>query len=305
MYSLMTSPVPSVPLFAGVDGGGTKCRVRLRDASGALLAEAEGGPANIRLGLNLVWANILGALDAALTQAGQPHTWERISLGLGLAGIADASDVDKTIKAGPRFARIDAATDAHAACLGAFSGRDGGILIAGTGSAGYAWVKQTAHTVGGWGFEVCDDGSAAALGREAIRSSLQGFDGLAAATDFTRAVIKHFGQPADIVHWVTSAKPRDFGVLAPMTMQYAEAGDAVAVELVQQSAHDLGRYIMRLHEIGCDKVCLVGGMAEPFSPWLAPWTKPVLATPEHDALEGAILIAHGAANGITPQPVGA
>ena len=297
MLDLMTHPDPAPQLFAGVDGGGTKCRVRLRDAKGTLLAEGEGGPANIRLGLNLVWANILGALDQALGRAGQPAVWDRISLGLGLAGIADVSDVEKTIKAGPRFGRIDAATDAHVACLGAFSGRDGGILIAGTGSAGYAWVDQVAHTVGGWGFEVCDDGSAAALGREAIRSSLQGYDGLAPATEFTRAVIAHFGHPADIVHWVTTAKPRDFGVLAPMTMQYAEAGDPVAVELVQQSAHDLGRYIMRLHEIGCEKVCLVGGMAQVFSPWLSPWTKPVLAEPEHDAMEGSLLLAQGAKNG--------
>jgi len=97
-------------------------------------------------------------------------------------------------------------------------------------------------------------------------------------------------------------------VLAPMTMQYAEAGDPVAVELVQQSAHDLGRYIMRLHEIGCAKVCLVGGMAQPFSPWLSPWTKQVLAEAEHDAVEGALLLAQGAKNGFdsgVTQTVGA
>ena len=300
----MTNISDDVTIFAGVDGGGTKCRVRLCDASGRWLAEAEGGPANIRLGLTLVWGNILGALDRAMTQAGRgPATCNKISMGLGLAGIADASDVEKTLKAGPQFARIDASTDAHIACLGAFEGRDGGILIAGTGSAGYAWVGQTAYTVGGWGFEVCDDGSAAALGREAIRSSLHSHDGLTPATDFTRALIRHFGQPADIVHWVTTAKPRDFGVLAPMTMQYAQAGDPVAVELVQTSAHDLGRYIMRLHEIGCEKVCLVGGMAEPFLPWLAPWTRAVLAQPRRDALEGAILLARGHANGFSVDPM--
>ncbi len=299
MSPVMNSDVPPV-IYAGVDGGGTHCRVRLRDTDGRVLGEAEGGPANIRLGLNLVWANILSALDQALTQAGQsPVSWDKISIGLGLAGIADTSDVERTIKAGPRFARIDAATDAHTACLGAFSGRDGGLLIAGTGSAAYAWVGGKGHPVGGWGFEVCDDGSAASLGRESIRSALQGWDGLAPETDFTRAVILHFGgHPADIVHWVTTAKPRDYGQLAPLTMKYADDGDAIAVGLVQQSAHDLGRYIARLHEIGATKVCLVGGMAKPFGPWLSPWTNSVLAEPEHDALDGAILMAHGRDNGI-------
>jgi len=73
MFSFMTRSNPTPELFVGVDGGGTKCRVRLRDAEGALLAEAEGGPANIRLGLNLVWANILAALDQALSRAGRPY----------------------------------------------------------------------------------------------------------------------------------------------------------------------------------------------------------------------------------------
>ncbi|WP_443748206.1 BadF/BadG/BcrA/BcrD ATPase family protein [Asticcacaulis solisilvae] len=295
---LIADKAPS--LFAGVDGGGTRCRVRLRDASGALLGEGEGGPANIRLGLNLVWANILSALDKALSQAGRASTsWDEISIGLGLAGIADASDVDRTLRAGPRFARADASTDAHTACLGAFSGRDGGLLIAGTGSAGYAWVGGKGYPLGGWGFEVCDDGSAASLGREAIRAALHGWDGLAPVSEFTRAVINHFGgHPADIVHWVTTAKPRDFGQLAPLTMQFAEEGDAVAVSLVEQSATDLGRYIARLHEMGAEKVCLVGGMAEPLGPWLSPWTHTILAKPEADAVEGAILMAHGGENGI-------
>ncbi len=301
------TPTTLSTIYAGIDGGGTKCRVRLRDDQGKLLGEAQGGPANIRLGLKLVWNNMLGALEEAMRQSGARVPLENIHLGLGLAGIADSTDIAQTIAAGPRFGYLNVATDAHAACLGAFSGRDGGILIAGTGSAGYAWVQQAAHTVGGWGFEVCDDGSAASLGREAIRSALQSYDGLAAATDFTRAIIAHFGTPADIVHWVTTAMPRDFGVLAPITMRFADAGDPVAVELVQQSAHDLGRYIMRLHDLGCEKVCLVGGMAEPFGPWMSPWTKSVLATPEMDAVEGALLLAHGAKNGFDPckhQPHG-
>ena len=297
----MNSPDSPLPLFAGVDGGGTKCRVRLRDAEGVLLGEAEGGPANIRLGLNMVWANILGALDQALVQAGRTSgDWGQISIGLGLAGISSAEDAERTLKAGPRFGRGIASSDAHTACLGAFSGRDGAILISGTGSAAYAWVGQQATQIGGWGFEVCDNGSAADLGRMAIRAALEGQDGLAPDTDFTRALIEHFGgHPADIVHWVTTAKPRDYGALAPLVMGFANDGDAVAVALVQHSANDLARYIGRLHAIGADKVCLVGGMAPIFRPWIDPKTRAWLAEPEHDALEGGLLMAHGVSNGLS------
>ena len=306
----MSSPDSHLQLFAGVDGGGTKCRVRLRDAGGTLLGEAEGGSGNVRLGLDLVWGNIIAALDDVLAQAGLDRSaYGRISLGLGLAGISRADDAEATIAAGPKFARCDAASDAHTACLGAFSGRDGGILISGTGSAAHAWVGGQSYQIGGWGFEVCDNGSAADLGRSAIREALMGYDGLAPETDFTRALIARFGQPADIVHWVTTAKPRDFGALAPMIMSHAGKGDIVAVALVEKSAHDLGRYIARLHEIGARKVCLVGGMAPVFMPWLSSWARSVLAEPEHDALEGAIMLAYGTANGLRPhvatQAVGA
>lgn len=302
MIVFMKNPDRQARLFAGVDGGGTKCRVRLRDAEGQLLAQAEGGPANIRLGLNMVWANILDALSHALQQAGRSDAYEHIAIGLGLAGIADADDVDRTLKAGPRFAHCDAASDAHTACLGAFSGRDGAILISGTGSAGYAWVGAKAHPVGGWGFEVCDYGSAADLGREAIRIALQAVDGLAPKSAFTEAMLRHFGgHPADIVHWVTTAKPRDYGALAPMIMGFANQNDIVAAPLVEKQAHDIGRYIARLLELGAGKVCLVGGMAPVFAPWLSPAARSALAEPEQDALDGAILMARGAPNGLTSE----
>lgn len=305
MLHLMNQPDSSLTLFAGVDGGGTKCRVRLRNAEGVLLGEAEGGSGNIRLGLELVWGNITAALDQILVQNGLDRSaYGHMSLGLGLAGISCLDDALATIKAGPKFARCDAASDAHTACLGAFSGRDGGILISGTGSAGYAWVGQKAHQVGGWGFEVCDNGSAADLGRAAIRAALEGYDGLGPHTDFTRAVIAHFGgHPADIVHWVTNAKPRDYGTLAPLIMQFADKSDAVAVAIVQRSADDLARYINRLHVLGATKICLVGGMASVFTPWLNPSARALLADAEHDALEGAILMAHGVSNGMTTEKV--
>ncbi len=298
--------------YIGIDGGGTKCRARLRAVApsgvtgdGALLGEGIGGSANIRLGLDLIWTHILDAIDGALAQAHLTRAiFSDTSLGLGLAGITTGADCERTIAAGPRFAFANAATDAHAACLGAFSGRDGAIMITGTGSAGYAWVGGRGHAVGGWGFEVNDDASAAVLGREAIRAALHGFDGLAPHTAFTRAVMAHFGgHPSDVVKWVTVARPGDYGTLAPMIMSHAADGDLIAVGIVERAAQDLGKYLARLNEIGAPKICLVGGMADVLTPWLAPWTRSVLAVPEHDAIEGAILLAQGAPNGMDVEAV--
>src|SRR5688572_5550433 len=58
------------PLFIGVDGGGTACRARLRDHTGAALGEGVGGPANVRLGVATVLPSVLAACRGALRAAG-------------------------------------------------------------------------------------------------------------------------------------------------------------------------------------------------------------------------------------------
>ncbi|MCR6657953.1 MAG: ATPase [Asticcacaulis sp.] len=291
----------NTPLYyIGIDGGGTKCRARLKNRAGKILGEGLGGASNIRLGLVTVWQNIMVAVDEALAQAQLSHAdLPDIHIGMGLAGITTEMNAQVTIDSGPDFGRIYAASDAHAACLGAFSGRDGAILIAGTGSAGYAFVDGVGHAVGGWGFEVGDDGSAAGLGRAALRAALRGYDQIAPSSAFTRDVIASFGgNPADVIAFVTTATPSDFGTLAPMIMEAADAGDPIATGLVRDVADDIGRYIARLSDIGASRIALVGGLAEPILPWLGEEARRLLTPAEQDAVEGALLLAHGADNGL-------
>lgn len=281
----------------GVDGGGTGCRVRVRDAAGSLLGEGAGGPGNIRLGLDVAWGNISAALDVALAQAGLDRAaLARASIGLGLAGIVDLDTAEAAIAAGPACGTVRAVSDAHIACLGAFGGGDGAILISGTGSAGHAVIDGVGVPMFGWGFEVDDKGSAAALGRSAITAALDGRDGLARETGFTREVLDVLGTTTSaIVRWVSGAPPSRFGELAPLVFAHANRGDPVALSLVRRSAAEVEAMIARLIEIGAERVCLVGGMAEHIAPWLTPYARGVLAVRQEDATEGAILLARQAA----------
>ena len=75
-------------LFIGVDGGGTKCRVRIRDHHGKICSDADGGPANIYSDFDAAIAEIKKTLDHALAKLTPNDVSKRdISLGLGLAGI--------------------------------------------------------------------------------------------------------------------------------------------------------------------------------------------------------------------------
>ena len=295
---------PKAKYFIGIDGGGTQCRARLTTPDGTVIGEGFGGPTNIRLGLGPVWEHWMKAVDQCLGLANlERDILSDTAIGLGLAGITSPEDCLNTIKAGPQFSQSRVAPDAHVACRGAVSGKDGAILITGTGSVGYAYLGGKGHYVGGWGFEVSDDGSAASLGREALHASLAAFDGMAPQSPFTRAMLDSFGgHPSGIVHWVTSAKPKDYGSLAPMIMAHADDGDPVAVALVQHVAVDVGRYISRLHELGAGKICLIGGMAKSLQRWLSPWTHVLLAHPDNDAVTGALILAHGAGTGFEALP---
>lgn len=279
--------------YIGIDGGGTRCRARLQDDHGHTLGQGESGPANIRLGLDVAWGNIMAAIDAALTAAGLTRDiLPRTSLGLGLAGIVTPDDCTRTTAAAPvEFGQVTAAADCHVACLGAFAGEDGAIQIAGTGSSGYAIVSGRGYPVGGWGFLLSEKGSAAALGRDAIRAALEANDGLAQRTLLTEALIARFGTPSDIIDWSEHARPVDYGALSPFVFDHARQGDEVATRLVRQLAADIDHYIAHLVSVGAPRICLVGGLAPHISPWLSDATHARLIAPRMDVLDGAILMA--------------
>ena len=51
--------------FLGVDGGGSRCRARIRDRDGKLLSEAEGGASNIYQDLQAALATIIATAREA------------------------------------------------------------------------------------------------------------------------------------------------------------------------------------------------------------------------------------------------
>lgn len=283
-------------LFLGVDGGGTGCRVRLVDTTGRRLGEGKAGAANIRLGLDVSWGQIQAATDQALAEAGLDRTaLPRIHAGLGLAGITGQADAVRVIGGASGFASLAVETDAHTACLGAFGGRDGAILILGTGSAGYAIVDGASHPIGGWGFEISDDASGAQLGREALRAAVRAYDGLAPRTLLTDAVMARLGgHPPDVVAWVDKAKPGDYGALAPMVLDHASQGDPVAMGLIREAIAHVDTFIRRLLDLGAGRVALMGGLALVLEPWLDTSAREALAKPEGDAMDGAVLLARHA-----------
>ncbi|WP_230530146.1 BadF/BadG/BcrA/BcrD ATPase family protein [Microvirga roseola] len=283
-------------LFLGLDGGGTKCRARLRDGRGILLGEGTGGPSNIRLDPDLAWTSMREACREALAQAGLAESdLARVHAGMGAAGAGQTSAVERFLSRPHPFASFSIDTDAHTAWLGAFGGGDGAILIVGTGSCGYGGAAGQCHYVGGWGYEISDEGSGAAIGREALRRAIWAHDGRAPSTPLSQAILAEFGnEPEATVDWVGKARSSDYARFAPLVLQHAERRDPLGIDLVSWAAHGLAGIAARLLDLGAPALCLFGGLGEPLRPWLPPPIQKAIVPPAADALDGAIILGRAA-----------
>jgi glucosamine kinase len=286
----------SQPLFLGVDGGATRCRARLCDAAGNRLGEAEGGPANIRFGVKEAFASVLEATLQALGRANlTPDDLPRITACLALAGATEPIELAAARQYKQAFGRAFVTADAHAACIGAHWGNDGGVIIAGTGSIAWAVLREKQHRVGGWGSDLSDEGSGAWIGRETLRRVLSAYDGRIAWTPLLQSVFERCGSdPHAIVSWAARATPRDLGALAPIVVAHASGDDEAAVDLLRIGAAHLDAIAARLVALGAPRLALVGGLAPHIESRLSPSTQARLVAPLGDALDGALQIAHRA-----------
>jgi glucosamine kinase len=281
--------------FLGIDGGGTRCRARLRSVSGAVLAESGGAAANVYVDYTGALAAVRTVIADALVRAGLGlEDCGRVAIGLGLAGLSTGTEAARIVGDLGGYARVSAASDALAALLGAHAGADGGIVIAGTGSVGMARVKGEQRMIGGRGFLLGDDGSAARIGADAIRAALRACDGLGRSTPLTQGVMRRFKDDPDAaLKWALTAKPREYGAFAPLVLAAAGEGDAVAETIVATAAAALAELTRAVRASGAKDVALVGGLSDAIYPHLPADLRGMLRRPLFDAMDGAILLAGG------------
>lgn len=283
---------PGETILLGVDGGGTGCRARATLADGTLIGTAEAGPANIYSDGEGAHANILAAATAALAAGGLgAEALARCHAGLGLAG-ANIPVSLEAFRARPLpFAVVAIETDAFTACRGAFADSDGAIAILGTGTAYVARAAGTFTSIGGWGFAVADQGGGAHLGRAALAATLLAHDGLAPASPLTEAIMARHGSPAALAEYARTARPGDFGQLAPAVMDAADAGDPVAATLLAEALAFVERALGHVLALGAPAIVLLGGLAPRYRRHLSTPLAARIATPRGDALDGALLLA--------------
>jgi glucosamine kinase len=283
----------SGPLFLGIDGGGTGCRARIETVDGMVLGQGLAGPATTRFGIDASWAAMLTAAEGAIAEAGLgPEEVGRMAAAAGVAGLG-RKGAKQELEAKPHpFASLAFATDGLIACLGAHGGKDGAIVICGTGSCGLGHVEGQDIRAGGYGFPISDEGSGADLGLRAVRLALRAYDGRYEASALTHALMARFdNDPTEAVAWMDKATATDYATFAPLVLRHADQGDAVGRRIVQGAAEHIDGLVRALVERGAARVTLIGGLSSAIEAWLAPDVRRRLSPALGDPISGAIHLA--------------
>ncbi len=286
-------------IFIGIDGGGTKSKIRVEDHTGRLLGQSVGGPANIRLSVDDTWQSIYRALDEALSPIGISlhNTHYQFHAVMGLAGCEATSAYEEFMRRQHPFTTLQVISDAHIACLGAHEGKDGAIIIVGTGVVGYQIEAGKNSRVGGWGFPHDDEGGGAWLGLEAARLTFQWLDHRIEKSALVEDIFNFFDHNREqFILWANRATSTEFARLAPIVINHSQQEEIVAVRLMKKAAHEIDRIAVGLGKIRADKelllpCSLMGGIAPFIETWLSEELRASLVPRKADATVGAILMA--------------
>ena len=285
-------------ILIGVDGGGTKTKLRVEDFAGNVLGHAVSGPANIRLSVDLAWQSIYSALEEALAPQGirlddkQYH----FHAGLGLAGFELVEARHVFLNHHHPFKTVLLNSDAHVSCIGAHQGKDGAIIIVGTGVVGYQIQEEAISKVSGWGFPHDDLGGGAWLGLEAARLTFQWIDHRVEKSPLVEEVFAFFNNDLEhFVKWANRADSKEFARLAPLVINHSQQEEITAVRLMKKAAQAVERVSDALASMRKDQevpfpVCLFGGIAPFIESWLSEEMRASLVVREGDASTGAIMM---------------
>lgn len=254
----------------GVDAGGTRTRALLATADGEVRGRGLAEGANAWSSGGSAASAITSAIGAAL-EGHDPGSVAGgcIAVAGGISSVPERAAEVRQGWAGlglPGTPRI--VIDVVAAYASGTTLPRGLVLTAGTGAiAAIVEEGELRRRAGGRGWLVGDEGSAVWLGIEGVRAALLALDGRGPQTSLTKEVASELGVPTDraidvatrITDVAYSQAPAQLGRLAPRVVSVAEAGDAVAKDLVETAAGQLSEIALAAAGEERPEVVVLGG----------------------------------------------
>lgn len=234
-------------LYLGIDAGATKTHALIADPEGHVWGGGLAGPGNWEgVGLDGAYETYARALGQALAQAGA-EVHELCGGGYALAGLDFPSD---EVRLMPVVQRLGAAgpqvlvNDTYGALRAGTSHGCGVVIIAGTGTtvAGCNRRGDRFRTFGEGEF-LGDLGGAGDIVMLALRAVAQAYTGRGQPTMLSDRLVQHYGlcEPLELIEKICRGEVEPpHAAMAPLVFETAEAGDAVAQQVIRYAGGELG-----------------------------------------------------------------
>lgn len=257
----------------GMDGGGTKTKCVLTDIELNPVYETIGGPSNfLVIGTETVSVTILDLINKCVESKNiSLNDVEAIVLGTTGGGrrsdaeILESQLINDAKQKNISINKFKVESDARIALEGAFSGKAGSILIAGTGSIMFGKdEKGEIHRVGGFGRYIGDEGSGYRIGRKGLNAVARYLDGRAKLTEIADLLEQEFSISTS-EQLITEVYRNNFNIasVAPLVFDAAESGDKIAQRILEDEADELLLHIFAMKSklnVELLKVSLIGSI---------------------------------------------
>jgi N-acetylglucosamine kinase-like BadF-type ATPase len=238
------------PLYViGIEGGGTKTVAVLCALDGSILVEEREEASNVQIGGPERAASVIlrlidrcchgigcdisqiGAVVAGLAGAGRP----------GDQQLAHDCVIELARKQDLAIQELQIESDARIALEGAFGGKPGIVVIAGTGSIVFGKDgKGRLFKGGGWGRLIGDEGSGYSIGQAAFRAITRTLDKRGARTRLLKLFEEKFGLGTQEAV-IDALYRQNFAVasVVPVVIQAAAGGDTIARDILRSACSEL------------------------------------------------------------------
>lgn len=231
-------------ILIGADVGGSKTAVAVSDGE-RVLGRTEAPGASVRPGRALASATVIAeAVRLALASA------SRLSgdvLVVGAAGAGrelEREELRKALRSENLATTLVVVTDIEIALAAAFADGPGIVVSAGTGSVAVGRDRTGGqHRIGGYGWQMGDEGSGYAIGRAALGAVSRAVDGRSPRTALSDRMLSAT-RSTDfdaLIRWAATASPSEVAAIAPHVLEVAEQGDTLAKGIADYAARELSQ----------------------------------------------------------------
>lgn len=256
----------------GLDGGGTKTKCVVTDFQFNKLYESVGSASNfLIIGTEKVSETIFSLIKESVEHLNISYD-EIAAVLIGTTGAGRIEDANKLKNDFTEYVKskgIDinffVESDARIALEGAFSGKSGSLLIAGTGSIIFGKDKfNNIYRVGGFGKLIGDEGSGFVIGRKGLQSASKFFDGRIEKTllaDFLKNDFK-INNGSSLISAIYRNN-FDIASFAPKVIEAAQQNDIEAIKICDDETNELILQVKAMYKLLNEdkmKLSLIGGI---------------------------------------------